>query len=145
VTPKRRNFTTADKLEMKRRATDAKGRIRCEECGCVCVAKEGLGYEFDHTIAEALILDKSRKLTAADGKLLCCGRPDSCHDRKTAKGDVPAIAKAKRREAKAAGVRPSTPVKPIESAPMPISERTAAVEKRGPRQALPPRPLFVDR
>ena len=37
------------------------------------------------------------------------------------------------------------PVQTIESAPMPISERTAAVEKRGPRQALPPRPLFVDR
>lgn len=35
-------------------------------------------YHIDHTIADALQVDKSRKLTADDGKLLgveCCHKP----------------------------------------------------------------------
>jgi len=97
---KRREFSNAQKAEMVRRATDAKGNIFCEGCGLNVTGK---AIEFDHTIAEALILDKSRKLTADDGKML--GR-DCCHrgpDGKTAQ-DMAVIAEAKRREAKHRGI-----------------------------------------
>jgi len=89
---KRREFSKPVKGEILRRASDAKGRIRCEGCGLDVTGK---AIEFDHTIAEALILDKSRPLTAADGKLL--GKA-CCHDPKTHKHDVPNIARAKRLE-----------------------------------------------
>ena len=70
----RREFTKAQKAEMLRRAMDDKGRVHCEGCGGDVTGKP---IEFDHTIPEALILDKTRPLTAADGKLLgqkCCHR-----------------------------------------------------------------------
>lgn len=96
---KRREFSKPLKAEMLRRASDEKGRIWCEGCGLNVTGKK---VEFDHTIPEALILDKKRPLTAADGKLLgldCCHRgPDG----KTAQ-DVADIAEAKRREAKRGG------------------------------------------
>ena len=92
---KRREFSREDRAAMLRRARDERGRILCEGCGTDLTGKR---FEFDHTRAEGLVLDKSRKLTPDDGKLLgeaCCHRgPDG----KTAK-DVAAIAKAKRREA----------------------------------------------
>lgn len=97
----RREFTKAQKAEMIRRASDAEGNIFCEGCGLNVTGKV---IEFDHTIAEALILDKSRKLSADDGKVL--GR-DCCHrspDGKTAQ-DMAIIAEAKRREAKHLGIR----------------------------------------
>lgn len=97
----RREFTKAQKAEMIRRASDAKGNIFCEGCGLNVTGKV---VEFDHIICEALILDKSRKLTAADGQVL--GR-DCCHrspDGKTAL-DLAIIAEAKRREAKHHGIR----------------------------------------
>ena len=97
----RREFTKAQKAEMIRRASDAKGNIFCEGCGLNVTGKR---IEFDHTIPEAMILDKSRKLTADDGKML--GR-DCCHRApggKTAQ-DVANIARAKRREAVRFGIR----------------------------------------
>jgi hypothetical protein len=102
---KRREFTKAQKAEMLRRASDPQSRIKCEGCGIDVTGKD---IEFDHTIAEALILDKTRPLTADDGKLLgkgCCHRgPDG----KTAR-DVAAIAEAKRREAARGGFASSRP------------------------------------
>jgi hypothetical protein len=102
---KRREFTKPQKAEMMRRSMDPQGRIRCEGCGCDLTGK---ALEFDHTIAEALVIDKTRKLTAADGQLLgknCCHRgPDG----KTAQ-DVAAIAEAKRREAAHGGFASTRP------------------------------------
>ena len=95
----RREFTKRDKAVMLRRASDHKGRIRCEGCGLDVTGKP---IEFDHTIAEALILDKTRPLTPEDGKLLgkhCCHRGE---DGKTSQ-DIAAIAQAKRREAARGG------------------------------------------
>lgn len=94
----RQNFTRAPKVAMIKRAT-RDGAVYCEGCGLPTRK-----FEFDHTIADGLRVDKSKPLTAEDGKLLCkdAGR-QSCHGRKTAEQDVPAIAKAKRREAKALG------------------------------------------
>ena len=89
----RREFTKADKVAMVKRAT-RNSVVYCEGCGLP--AKR---WQFDHTIAEAFVVDKSRKLTSDDGQLLCSGTPGSCHDRKTAKEDQPNISRAKRREA----------------------------------------------
>ena len=89
----RREFPDRIKLAILKRAMDDDGRVRCEGCGGVLKAKQ---YEFDHRIAEALIVDKTKALTADDGQLLgpCCHRGE---DGKTAK-DVGMIAKAKRQE-----------------------------------------------
>jgi hypothetical protein len=58
-------------------------------------------------------IGKSRKLTAADGKLLCSGGKNTCHGIKTPK-DRRHIAKAQRLEAKDCGV-PRTPTRQIQS------------------------------
>lgn len=93
---KRREFTRNQQAQMLHRATNENGQVVCEGCGLVLGKKP---YEFDHTIAEELIIDKTRKLTIEDGKLLgveCCHRGPNG---KTAQ-DVKVIAKAKRVEAK---------------------------------------------
>lgn len=89
----RRGFPDRLKVQILKRAMDENGRVRCEGCGGVLKAKQ---YEFDHKIAEALVVDKSKALTAEDGQLLgnCCHRGE---DGKT-NADVKIIAKAKRRE-----------------------------------------------
>lgn len=91
---KRREFTREHKSAMLRRAMKGTNTVWCEGCGMDLTGKK---IEFDHTIAEALIIDKSRKLTCDDGKLLgeCCHRGE---DGKTTK-DQGIIAVAKRREA----------------------------------------------
>ncbi len=97
----RREFTRSMKAEMLRRSMRG-SRIHCEGCGLDVTGK---AVEFDHVIPEALILDKTRPLTAADGKLLgrsCCHRAPGG---KTAQ-DVADIARAKRREAKFGGFAP---------------------------------------
>lgn len=110
----RREFTTAQKVEIVHRATDAAGTIRCERCGLAL--KRGQ-FEIDHIIAEALRpeVDKREKLKIAEGQLLgsIC-----CHDPKTYGEDIPLAAKAKRREAKKAGVHRKT------SRPIPGSRNT---------------------
>jgi hypothetical protein len=85
----RREFPRSVKAEIVKRAMDEKGRIRCE--GCYGVVRR---FEIDHVIAEALVVDKTKALTAKDGQLLgyCCHRGE---DGKTAH-DVTAIAKSKR-------------------------------------------------
>jgi hypothetical protein len=127
---KRREFTKPVKAEILRRAT-RDGRIHCEGCDIDVTGKR---FEFDHTIAEALILDKSRKLTCDDGRLLgeCCHRgPDG----KTAK-DVKAIAKAKRQEAG----QFKRPAGNIKSAGFAAAEKPArAMDKAN---ALPRRSMF---
>ena len=97
----RREFSRAQKAQMLKRASDEKGRIFCEGCGLNITGKV---VEFDHTIPEALIVDKTKPLTIDDGKALgrdCCHRAPSG---KTAQ-DVATIAKAKRQEAGHLGIR----------------------------------------
>ena len=105
-TMSRREFTRAVKVEISKRAC-GNGMLPdylCENCG-----KPTLGrWEIDHRDPDAMQIDKSRKLTAEDGWLLCI----PCHAEKT-KSDVAAIAKAKRIEANHLGVRrrPKQPLK----------------------------------
>lgn len=124
----RREFSTALRVEMSRRAMNAKGDIICEGCG---LNLRGKRIEFDHIIPEGMRLphEMAKPLTAADGQVL--GR-DCCHRApggKTAT-DVADIAEAKRREAARLGVRkPSTlrsrgfaPRPPQRSATRPIDK-----------------------
>lgn len=100
----RREFTRAQKVAMLKRAMAHTGRIHCEGCGLNITGKV---VEFDHVIAEALVLDKARPLDIEDGRVL--GR-DCCHrapGTKTAQ-DLATIAEAKRREARHLGIKPLT-------------------------------------
>ncbi len=101
MTAPRREFTRAQKAAIVLRAINADGLVACEGCGYVLGKKK---YEIDHRIPEALVVDKSKPLTIADGQLLgidCCHRGE---DGKTAK-DVGTIAKAIRCEAKNLGIK----------------------------------------
>lgn len=92
----RREFPRKVRFEIIKRASDEKGNISCEGCGQRLGSKR---FEIDHIIAEALVVDKSRDLTAADGQLLgiaCCHRGGNA---KTA-DDQRKIAKARRSESK---------------------------------------------
>jgi hypothetical protein len=102
MTRKRREFTIADRIAIVGRASDSAGRIHCERCGAWCRKKAD--YQIDHVIAEGErpAADLLRKLTPADGQLLCVA---VCHPQKTKK-DKGDIGKAKRREAAHAGVKP---------------------------------------
>ena len=106
---KRREFTKDVYAQIVRRATNKAGHVVCEGCGLVLGKKP---YHVDHTIADALILEK-RKLTASDGKLLGV---ECCHAPKT-KQDVADIARAKRREARHTGA--IKPKRSIASPPKP--------------------------
>lgn len=94
----RREFSPSVRDEIIERSKNERGQICCEGCSLVLGAKR---WDIDHTIPEAMVMDKSRPLTKDDGKLLglaCCHKP------KTAQ-DVKAIAKAKRRSRKHNGDR----------------------------------------
>lgn len=97
----RREFSQAVKVEIARRAAiEINGWLagrRCENCGCDTKGS----FEFHHLREDGLEVDKSRKLTAADGALWCI----PCHDDHTRRFSTPAVAKAKRREAKHLGVK----------------------------------------
>src|SRR6202035_4860550 len=98
---KRREFTLADRIAIVGRATDEAGRIHCERCGAWCRKKAD--YQIDHIIAEGeRPADLLRKLTPADGQLLCVA---VCHPLKT-RADKGAIAKAVRLEAAQIGAKP---------------------------------------
>lgn len=112
--------------QIVRRAMLPTGEIACEGCGLVLGKKP---YHVDHTIPDALFLDKKRKLTAADGK--CLG-VECCHAPKT-KVDVANIAEAKRREAKDLGMKTKIKVK-IPSPPK--SEKPAPKQHASPRRSL---------
>lgn len=103
----RREFPGRIKAEIVKRAMNDRGFPVCEGCGAVLKPK---AYEIDHTIPEALVVDKTKPLTAADGKLLgpCCHRGE---DGKT-NADVARIAKAKRQERGHILKKPSTWRKP---------------------------------
>lgn len=95
----RREFTKAVKVAIIKRATRSFHEFPqqwCEKCGSLCTSR----FEIDHRDPDAMQIDKSRKLTAEEGCLLCL----PCHAEKTAK-DIADIARAKRREAVHLGAR----------------------------------------
>ena len=96
----RREFPRKVRFEIIKRASDEKRGLICEGCGLVLGAKP---WHIDHTIPDALEIDKSADLTATDGKLLGW---DCCHKPKTAV-DVGNIARAERRFGKDRGDRPA--------------------------------------
>jgi hypothetical protein len=78
-------------------------------------------FEIHHKYMDAMQVDKSRKLTADDGLLLCI----PCHLAETAK-QAPILAKAKRIEAKHLGVKPK-------------SKWLKKAKETKPSKSLPPR------
>ena len=128
---KRRNFTKPVTVEIIKRGRDPLGNIRCEECHAIARP-----FEIHHIEPDGLCIDKSKPLTAKEGLLLCI----SCHAEHT-KLDVPAIARAKRIEARHLGVR-TAPVRPIHSPGFPMTERAKARAERGPKATLPAKVLF---
>jgi hypothetical protein len=98
---KRREFTQDDRIAIRGRATDSSGNVHCEGCGVWL--KRKADYEIDHVIPEGMrpLADLKRKLTPADGRLLCVA---ICHPLKT-KDDKGYIGEAKRREAAELGLR----------------------------------------
>jgi hypothetical protein len=128
----RREFTKSVYAQIVKRALHPKHGICCEGCGLVLGAKP---YHVDHTIPDALQIDKSRKLTPDDGKLLGV---ECCHKPKTAE-DVAVIAEAKRREERHLGIKRKT--QPIKSPGFPKTEKAAA---RAPKPSLPYRQLYQE-
>lgn len=121
----RKEFSKAVKVSVIKRATK-NGNVYCEACGALAKS-----WEIDHVRADGLLGDN----LLDNARLLC--RP--CHVAKT-KDDVAAIARAKRREAKALGVkkRPTLKTRGFEKV-----EKERAID----RNALPPLPrrnLFDD-
>lgn len=94
----RREFSPSVYAAIVKRAMLPDGTIACEGCNLVLGKKP---YQVDHTKPDGLEIDKSRKLTVDDGKLLGV---ECCHAPKT-KIDVANIAQAKRREAKFTGAK----------------------------------------
>jgi hypothetical protein len=127
----RREFTKAVYAQIVKRAMLKSGEIACEGCGLILGKKI---YHVDHTVADGLQVDKSRKLTVDDGKLLGV---ECCHKPKTKK-DVEVISKAKRVEESYLGMR--TPAKTIRGQGFP---KTQKAEKRSTKQPLPYRPLYA--
>jgi hypothetical protein len=92
----RREFSVSDRVAIVQRATDEAGLIHCERCGLWCPKRKD--YQIDHILAEGMRpkADLKRKLTPADGQVLCVA---VCHPPKT-KRDKQGISEAKRREAR---------------------------------------------
>jgi len=128
----RREFTREVYAQIVYRATVA-GQIACEGCGQMLGKKK---YHVDHTIPDGLQVDKSKKLTASDGKLLGV---ECCHAPKT-KIDVALIAEAKRREAKFHGF--SRPKQTIKSPGFPVTEKAAKRDSNKGLPELPRRSLY---
>lgn len=128
----RQEFSRPVKVEIIKRAT-RNGIIYCEKCGA-----QTKKFQIDHITADGLKLDKSKPLTAKDGELLCAGNRKTCHGNKTASEDVPAIAEAKRREAKHLGAN-DAPRRQIRSKGFEKREKPPKIDK----SALPPLPRRV--
>ncbi len=129
----RKEFSRDTYAEIVRRATNAAGMVCCEDCGASGL-KRGK-YQVDHTLADALVLEK-KKLKASDGKLLCL----PCHGRKTS-SDVAIITKAKAQEATRIGyMAPRKKIKSQGFAPTQPKPQRSDTEKGLPR--LPPRTMF---
>jgi hypothetical protein len=75
VTSRRRNFTRACKVEILKRSM-INGIPTCEQMtsGVRCACQKGL--DVHHLEMDAMIVDKSRVLTAADGVVLCKAHHD---------------------------------------------------------------------
>jgi hypothetical protein len=117
----RREFTRSIKAAIVLRATNAAGHVQCEGCGLVLGKRP---YHIDHTKPDALEVDKSRKLTADDGKLLgveCCHAPKTKEDRAM-------IDRAKRREAKHLGI--ARPAGTIKSAGFPRARKAREIGEK---------------
>lgn len=126
----RREFSKPVYAQIVNRALHPQFGIVCEGCGNVLGRKP---YHVDHTIPDGLQIDKSKKLTAEDGKLLGV---ECCHGPKTAQQDIPAIAKAKRREAKNLGI-----TKPAGNIKSPGFAKASKPEREAKMQP-PRRPLY---
>lgn len=129
-------------MAVARKRWSAKARLRiflAHDGRChVCKGSIGVGepWELDHIIALALGGDDAESNLAPAHK-------KGCHASKTAKADVPAIAKAKRREI--AHVGASAPKRPIPGrgfgkAP---PQNTCRVPAKGDLPPLPRRSLFT--
>lgn len=86
---KRREFSAKIKLAAFERASG-----NCEGCGCRLTPGR---FAYDHRIPDAM----GGEPTLDNCQVLCSG----CHGVKTAKGDVPTIAKSVRIRKRAAGIR----------------------------------------
>lgn len=98
----RREFPRKVRAAIVARAMNADGQIACEGCGLILGRKK---WQIDHTLAEALVLDKSRPLTADDGKLL---GQECCHAPKTA-DDIRQVRKSDRQRDRHTGAMPRSP------------------------------------
>ncbi len=127
---KRREFSRAVKVEIIRRAT-VDGVQFCEREGCRALCKPG-AWEINHRVMDAMEVDKSRRLTAEDGELLC----SSCHKAET-KAQMPALAEARSREQSHLGARrrPKQPMKPV---PSDLKGPVKTHEGRSPVRGLTP-------
>jgi hypothetical protein len=126
----RREFTKAVYAQIVKRAMLSSGEIACEGCGLILGKKR---YHVDHTIPDALQVDKRGKLTAEDGKLLgweCCHKPKTATDQGV-------IAKAKRVEESYLAMR--APKQAIRSAGFPKRSKP----DRPSKSALPPAQLYA--
>jgi len=124
---------------MARRSFSKKDRARIFAASagvchlCKGQIQVGEAWEVEHVIAYALTRDNSdENLRPAHVK---------CHRDKTAV-DVPAIAKAKRREAKHAGF--TRPAGRLQSAPFPKPDKAARrAERAAARPSLAPKQMFA--
>jgi hypothetical protein len=132
---KRREFTTAQKAAIAKRATNERGQIVCEGCHLVLGKKP---FDVDHIIPEGLRpdADKQDPLKLVDGQLLgrdCCHRGEGS---KTSR-DQTKIAKSKRVEAKNLGIRKRPTIQsrrfgetpPQNSATRPLTKTVARIQK----------------
>lgn len=129
---KRREFSRAIRVEVVKRACAKRldGKPSCERCGAV-----GGGLEIHHKDMDAMEVDKTHKLTADDGELLCaaCHDPITSEQRKT-------LAKAQAREASHLGVA-AAPAHPIKSRGFAKAERAP----KGGREAAAGAPEIARR
>jgi 5-methylcytosine-specific restriction protein A len=120
----RREFPTRVRAAAIKRATDAKGIVRCEKC-----KGEAKAPEVDHINPDGL----TGEPTISNAMVMCA----LCHLAKS-KQDTANIAEAKRREAKHIGAK--TP------SPRPLKSRNTfpAGRTRSAKESLPPRALYRD-
>lgn len=124
----RREFTRTVYAQIVKRAMQPSGEIACEGCGLMLGKKP---YHVDHTIPDALHVDKTEKLTVDDAKLLgvdCCHKPKTIEDKGV-------IAKAKRNEASYLGFD-SAPKTKIRSAGFAKSTKPKKAVVFGPAHSI---------
>ena len=119
----RKEFSKAVKVAAVKRAT-RNGAVYCEMCGALAKT-----WEIDHANPDGL----TGQPTLENAVIAC--KP--CHATKT-RQDVSAIAKAKRREAKALGVRKAATLKGAGFAPAPEQRKASKPLEKSmpPRRAM---------